>query len=46
MIPTMYGISFGLLSLNQGSALVHIYRDGSVLLTHGGIEMGQVSGCG
>ncbi|XP_077979490.1 xanthine dehydrogenase/oxidase-like [Glandiceps talaboti] len=27
--------------LNQGAALVHIYTDGSVLLTHGGIEMGQ-----
>uniref|UniRef100_A0ABM0MJG8 Xanthine dehydrogenase/oxidase-like n=1 Tax=Saccoglossus kowalevskii TaxID=10224 RepID=A0ABM0MJG8_SACKO len=27
--------------LNQGAALVHIYMDGSVLLTHGGIEMGQ-----
>nr|XP_006812476.1 PREDICTED: xanthine dehydrogenase/oxidase-like [Saccoglossus kowalevskii] len=26
---------------NQGAALVHIYLDGSVLLTHGGIEMGQ-----
>lgn len=25
----------------QGAALVHIYLDGSVLLTHGGIEMGQ-----
>jgi len=25
----------------QGAALVHIYKDGSVLLSHGGIEMGQ-----
>ena len=25
----------------QGQAMVHIYRDGSVLLTHGGVEMGQ-----
>ncbi|XP_006812474.1 xanthine dehydrogenase/oxidase-like [Saccoglossus kowalevskii] len=27
--------------MNQGAALVHIYLDGSVLLTHGGIEIGQ-----
>ena len=26
---------------NQGGALVHVYTDGSVLLTHGGVEMGQ-----
>ena len=25
----------------QAGALVHIYVDGSVLLTHGGVEMGQ-----
>lgn len=25
----------------QGGALVHIYLDGSVLLTHGGVECGQ-----
>ena len=42
----MYGIAFGLEQLNQGGALVLVYRDGSVLLTHGGIEMGQVSGRG
>lgn len=28
---------------NSGAALVMIYRDGSVLVTHGGTEMGQVS---
>ena len=27
--------------MNQGAALVHIYSDGSVLLSHGGVEMGQ-----
>ena len=41
VIPTMFGIGFGLKFLNQGGALVHIYRDGSVLVSHGGIEMGQ-----
>ena len=46
MIPTMYGIAFGVKCLNQGGALVHVYKDGSVLLTHGGVEMGQVSGRG
>ena len=27
--------------LNQAGALVHIYKDGSVHLNHGGTEMGQ-----
>ena len=27
--------------LYQAGALVHVYRDGSVLVTHGGTEMGQ-----
>ncbi|ODV89306.1 hypothetical protein CANCADRAFT_32605 [Tortispora caseinolytica NRRL Y-17796] len=39
--PTKFGISFGALFLNQAGALVHIYHDGSILLTHGGTEMGQ-----
>lgn len=42
IVPTMYGVAFGQTFLNQGSALVHVYTDGSVLLTHGGMEMGQV----
>ena len=25
----------------QGGALLHVYTDGSVLLAHGGVEMGQ-----
>ena len=41
MIPTLYSIAFGIRVLNQGAALVHIYTDGSVLLNHGGVEMGQ-----
>lgn len=40
-VPTMFGIAFGALFLNQAGALVHIYHDGSILLTHGGTEMGQ-----
>ena len=28
-------------SLNQAGALVHVYTDGSVLVNHGGTEMGQ-----
>lgn len=39
--PVMFGISFTTTFLNQGAAQVNIYRDGSVLLSHGGIEMGQ-----
>ncbi|XP_005932779.1 xanthine dehydrogenase/oxidase isoform X1 [Haplochromis burtoni] len=41
VVPTKFGISFTALFLNQAGALVHIYTDGSVLLTHGGTEMGQ-----
>ena len=41
LLPTKFGISFGVKWFNQGSALVHIYKDGSVLVAHGGHEMGQ-----
>ncbi|KAE8278250.1 Aldehyde oxidase 1 [Larimichthys crocea] len=41
IIPIKYGIAFGEGFLNQAAALVHIYKDGSVLVTHGGTEMGQ-----
>lgn len=41
IIPTKFGISFTAIFLNQAGALVHIYRDGSVLVAHGGVEMGQ-----
>lgn len=40
-MPTKFGVAFGALFLNQAGALVHIYHDGSILLTHGGTEMGQ-----
>eukprot|EP00095_Tigriopus_kingsejongensis_P011121 snap_masked-scaffold645_size120276-processed-gene-0.3 protein:Tk11121 transcript:snap_masked-scaffold645_size120276-processed-gene-0.3-mRNA-1 annotation:"xanthine dehydrogenase oxidase-like" len=41
MVPVKFGIAFASPHMNQGGALVQIYRDGSVLLTHGGTEMGQ-----
>lgn len=41
LIPTKFGISFTATFLNQAGALVHIYHDGSVLVAHGGTEMGQ-----
>ncbi|KAI8677562.1 hypothetical protein NCS56_00646400 [Fusarium sp. Ph1] len=41
-IPTKFGLSFATaLCLNQAAAYVKIYEDGSVLLHHGGTEMGQ-----
>lgn len=41
IIPTKFGISFTAKFMNQGGALVHVYHDGSVLVSHGGVEMGQ-----
>jgi xanthine dehydrogenase large subunit len=41
LTPVKFGISFTLLALNQAGALVHLYRDGSIHLNHGGTEMGQ-----
>ncbi|KAL1546681.1 xylitol dehydrogenase [Salvia divinorum] len=41
IIPTKFGISFTAKFMNQAGALVHIYTDGTVLVTHGGVEMGQ-----
>ncbi|WP_295531580.1 xanthine dehydrogenase molybdopterin binding subunit [uncultured Thioclava sp.] len=39
--PVKFGISFTLTHLNQAGALVHVYADGSIQLSHGGTEMGQ-----
>ena len=36
-----FGISFNFTAFNQAGALVHVYKDGSVLINHGGTEMGQ-----
>ncbi|HTQ70029.1 MAG TPA: xanthine dehydrogenase molybdopterin binding subunit [Acidocella sp.] len=41
LTPVKFGISFTATHLNQGGALVNIYTDGSILLNHGGTEMGQ-----
>jgi xanthine dehydrogenase large subunit len=42
MTPVKFGISFTATFYNQASALLHVYyADGSVLLNHGGTEMGQ-----
>ena len=39
--PVKFGISFNKVELNQAGALVLVYQDGSVLINHGGTEMGQ-----
>ncbi len=41
LTPVKFGISFTTTFLNKAGALVHIYRDGSILVNHGGTEMGQ-----
>ncbi|MCW8925466.1 MAG: xanthine dehydrogenase molybdopterin binding subunit, partial [Xanthomonadales bacterium] len=41
LTPVKFGISFTNTMLNQAGALVHIYKDGTVRLNHGGTEMGQ-----
>lgn len=40
-MPVCFGISFTGTFLNQASALLHVYTDGSVSLSTGGVEMGQ-----
>ena len=41
LTPVKFGISFTATHYNQAGAVVHAYRDGTVLLNHGGTEMGQ-----
>jgi xanthine dehydrogenase large subunit len=41
LTPLKFGISFNVVHLNQAGALVHVYTDGSILVNHGGTEMGQ-----
>ena len=41
LTPVKFGISFTTTFLNQAGALIHVYKDGSIHLNHGGTEMGQ-----
>ena len=41
LTPMKFGISFTTKFLNQGNALVNVYKDGSVQVSTGGTEMGQ-----
>jgi xanthine dehydrogenase large subunit len=41
LTPVKFGISFTATAFNQAGALVHVYSDGTVMLNHGGTEMGQ-----
>ena len=41
LTPVKFGISFMSTHLNQAGALIHVYTDGTILLNHGGTEMGQ-----
>jgi xanthine dehydrogenase large subunit len=41
LTPVKFGIAFNVTHLNQVGALVHVYVDGSILVNHGGTEMGQ-----
>ncbi|MEC7118558.1 MAG: xanthine dehydrogenase molybdopterin binding subunit [Pseudomonadota bacterium] len=41
LTPVMFGISFNAVHYNQAGALVYVYMDGTVAITHGGTEMGQ-----
>jgi xanthine dehydrogenase large subunit len=41
LTPVKFGISFTATLFNQAGALVHVYTDGSVVVNHGGTEMGQ-----
>jgi xanthine dehydrogenase large subunit len=40
-MPVCFGVSFTNTMLNQASALVHVYVDGSVGVSTGAVEMGQ-----
>lgn len=41
VLPVCFGIAFTATLLNQAEALVHVYVDGSVVVSTGAIEMGQ-----
>ncbi|XP_060050156.1 aldehyde oxidase isoform X2 [Erinaceus europaeus] len=41
VVPLKFPVGLLSLAAGQAAALIHVYLDGSVLVTHGGIEMGQ-----
>ncbi len=41
VMPVCFGISFTNTPMNHARALVHVYQDGSVGVSTGGVEMGQ-----
>ncbi len=41
LTPVKFGISFTATHYNQAGALLHLYSDGTLLVNHGGTEMGQ-----
>ena len=41
LTPVKFGISFTATHLNQAGALLHVYKDGTAHINHGGTEMGQ-----
>ena len=41
LTPVKFGISFTATQFNQAGAVVSVFTDGSVLVNHGGTEMGQ-----
>ena len=41
LMPLKYCSGYNLTSLEQGGALIEAFTDGSVLIRHGGVEMGQ-----
>jgi len=41
ILPSKFGVAFTATFLNQGTALVSLLTDGTVLINHGGVEMGQ-----
>jgi xanthine dehydrogenase large subunit len=41
LTPVKFGISFTATHYNQAGALLHLYDDGTLLVNHGGTEMGQ-----
>ncbi len=40
-MPICFGISFTKTVMNQARSLVHVYTDGSILISTGAVEMGQ-----